>query len=168
VPLDLEVINLNPNLVGHRDADLIRQVVSNSIHNDQISNATEIVALSSNSSLRRNIILALGRRHNEDAQQALRTIFDRGITKKEQALVIGSIKPKSLDDPGTDWILDKLNSNELSDSLNRQILSKLLIVSRYEGIISPDAPSRLLTKIDTHWHGLLQEVYQSNIAVENL
>ncbi|PCI48485.1 MAG: hypothetical protein COB51_04915 [Moraxellaceae bacterium] len=162
IAVDVDVVNLNPDLVGHRDADLFRQIVSNSIHDEQISNAAKIVALTNNSSLRSNIIRALGRRHNDEAQLALRNIYDAGVTEKESALILGSIKPKDLEDPATDWILAKLNGNELSEATNRQMMAKLLIVSRHSGLNSPGIPSKLFSKVDIHWHELLQDVYQSS------
>jgi hypothetical protein len=161
-PPDLGVVALDPGLLPERERDLRVQLETNAIGEAQLENVRDIALAAQEERTRFAAIQALGRSDSERAQELLTDLFDEVSTLVERRMILGFVRPGSLDDPSVDWLIGKLGAPELSFELKKQMTFSLVLaeIAQAQGKHGEEL-ARLVERVPPEWQQEVVDTYRT-------
>jgi len=160
-PPDAALVALDPTLLPAREHELRAQLESATLPDGAVDHARLIAARATEARTRRAAVDALGRNDSARAQAALRHLFDSFGDDADKHLVVGHLRPKSVDDESTAWLVERLGKDGISDDLKKQMTFALALVSLATAGKDGDPLAPLLERVPPTWRDALTASFRS-------
>jgi len=159
---DLPLLSLDPRLLPTREKELRKQLETNSLQDDQLDNAMVIATDAEEPRTRTAAIQAIGRSNSERAKELVLQLFDEVEDDNDRRLVLGYVRPESLDDPSVNWLISKLGEPHLADDFKKQMTFSLVLaeIAQAGENHEHDLP-KLLERVPEAWRQQVLDSYHT-------
>ena len=159
---DLSLLSLDPRLLAGREKELRKQLETNSLQDDQLDNAMTIATDAEEARTRTAAIQAIGRSNSDRAKELILQLFDDVEDDNDRRLVLGYVRPESLDDPSVNWLISKLEEPHLADDFKKQMTFSLVLaeIAQSGENHERDLP-KLLERVPEGWRKQVLDSYHT-------
>ncbi len=158
-PPDARVMDLDINSLSSLEAEFQAHLQSNTFSGEMLDRVRDIALRTEKQKTRFLAIESLGRSNDVRAQENLISVYEKVDESSVQSQILGLLKPSSLDDSISTFLIHQINESASTDEVKAQAAMPLIVLGLSKSMSEP--PQGLIRRIDPHWQMKFRELYQT-------